>query len=192
MVLGICGKYCSGKSEAARILGDEGWQVIDADALGHETLDEHSQAVAAAFGRDILNPDGKVNRRKLGSIVFKNSAKLKTLEAIVHPPVKEKIREILAGAKGRILIHAALLYGGGVDEICDRILIIEAPLLDRINRGLSRDNLSITAVLRRIWKQRSLYPQSALKAADTITVRNSGSKGSLREAVLAATASFKE
>jgi len=95
VVLGICGKYCSGKSEAARILGEAGWRVLDADGLGHEALEERKAEVVAAFGEEILRPDGGVDRPKLAGIVFKNSAKLKTLEAVVHPRVREKVMEAL-------------------------------------------------------------------------------------------------
>jgi dephospho-CoA kinase len=197
MVLGICGKYCSGKNEAARILAEAGWRVIDADALGHEVLEEQKAQVAAAFGQGVLNREGGVDRKKLGGIVFKNSAKLKTLEAIVHPHVARKIADLLALSRERTVIHAALLFSGGLDRLCDRLIIVEASLLDRINRALARDNLGILAVFRRIWKQRALIPKprttsapgafkGSFPAADTITVRNSGTRGSLREAILAA------
>ncbi|MDR1317032.1 MAG: dephospho-CoA kinase [Spirochaetales bacterium] len=198
MILGLCGKYCSGKSEAARILGEEGFHIIDVDALGHEVLEEHAREVAAVFGEQILSAQGAaggtgdrgtVNRRKLGRVVFADSAKLKKLEAIVHPRVAEKAVKLLEEARrggNPTVIHAALLFTGGLDRLCDHIIIIKAPLLDRINRGLSRDSLGITAVFRRIWKQRSLIPQSSSLPADTITVKNSGSRRELREAVLEA------
>ena len=188
MVLGLAGKYCSGKSEAARILGEDGWRIIDADKLGHEVLEERKAEVAAAFGEGILDSAGRVDRKKLGAIVFKNSAKLKTLEAIVHPRVREKIEELLASSREPAVIHAALLFTGGLDKLCDRIIIITAPLLDRVNRGLARDNLGILAVFRRIAKQRKLIPQSSFLPADTITVKNSGTRGSLRTLIREAAA----
>ncbi|MDR1626707.1 MAG: dephospho-CoA kinase [Spirochaetia bacterium] len=193
MVLGLCGKYCAGKSEAARILGGEGFRVIDVDALGHEVLEEQSGEVLAAFGRNILGAEGKIDRRKLGRIVFADSARLKKLEAIVHPRVAEKASALLKEARQSgepTLIHAALLFAGGLDRLCDRIIIIQAPLLDRINRGLARDSLGIVAVFRRIWKQRSLIPQPSYLPADTVTVKNSGTRRELREAVLEAVSRF--
>ena len=183
MVLGLCGKYCSGKSEAARFLEESGWRVIDADRLGHEVLEERKAEVRAAFGDGILDPAGRVDRKKLGGIVFRNSAKLKTLETIVHPRVREKIEALLARSREATVIHAALLFPGGLDKLCDRIIIITAPLLDRINRGLARDNLSIPAVLRRIAKQRKLIPKSSFLPADIITVKNSGTRSSLRASI---------
>ena len=183
MVLGLCGKYCSGKSEAARILQEDGWRVIDADSLGHEVLEERKAEVQAAFGDGILSPAGSVDRRKLGAIVFRNSAKLKTLEAIVHPRVREKIEESLASSQEPAVIHAALLFTGGLDKLCDRIIIITAPLLDRVKRGRARDKLGILAIFRRIAKQRKLIPQSSFLPADTITVKNSGTRGSLRTVI---------
>lgn len=193
MILGLCGKYCSGKSEAARILGENGFRVIDVDALGHEVLEERRGEVAAAFGQNILGAEGKVDRRKLGSIVFANSARLKKLETIVHPRVAEKTAGLLEDARksgAPTVIHAALLFTGGLDKLCDHIIIIKAPLLDRINRGLARDSLGIMAVFRRIWRQRSLIPQSSYLPADTITVKNSGTRRELREAVLEAVSRF--
>ena len=191
MVLGLCGKYCSGKSEAARFLGEDGWRVIDADRLGHEVLEERKAEVTAAFGEGILFPTGGVDRKKLGAIVFRNSAKLKTLEAIVHPSVGEKIQALLAASREPTVIHAALLFSGGLDKLCDRIIIITAPLLDRVNRGLARDNLSILAVFRRIAKQRKLIPQSSFLPADTITVKNSGTRGNLRTNIKEAAARLR-
>jgi dephospho-CoA kinase len=150
--------------------------------------------VSAAFGEGVLAQDGKVDRRKLGGIVFADSVKLKKLETIVHPRVTEKIKALLEEARQTgtpAALHAALLFTGGLDKLCNHILIIEAPLLDRINRGLARDNLGIAAVFRRIWKQRSLIPQPTSLSADTITVKNSGSRKELREAVLDAAARFQ-
>ncbi|MDR1932755.1 MAG: dephospho-CoA kinase [Spirochaetales bacterium] len=190
MIIGLCGKYCSGKSEAAGILGEAGFRVIDVDGLGHEVLAERPDEVTAAFGERILGPNGAVDRKKLGGIVFADSAKLKTLEAIVHPRVREKTAALLEASRGPVVVHAALLFSGGLDKLCDHIIIIEAPLLDRINRGLARDSLGIMAVFRRIWKQRALIPQSSYLPADTITVRNSGTRKELREAVLKAAARF--
>jgi dephospho-CoA kinase len=85
-----------------------------------------------------------------------------------------------------VIIHAALLFYRDIDKLCDHIIIIEAPLLDRINRALARDNLGIWAVFRRIQKQRTLIPQSSQLPADTIKVRNAGTRRELHEAIFAA------
>ncbi|MDR2588210.1 MAG: dephospho-CoA kinase [Spirochaetales bacterium] len=186
MLIGLTGKYCSGKSEAAKFLAEKGLRIIDADALGHQVLEERKEEVAAAFGNTYITSDGRIERRSLGRLVFADAEKLLTLEAIVHPRVKEKIAALLAASDEPTVIHAALLFYGGLDALCSRIIIVEAPLLDRINRALARDNLGIWAVFRRIRKQKNLIPQFSQLPADTLVVKNAGTRGELREAVFAA------
>ena len=185
MVVGICGKYCAGKSEAAAVFAERGFRLIDVDRLGHEALETAKSEITDRFGRDILKPDGAVDRRRLGEVVFADKEKLRQLEDIVHPLMIKRIKNIIAEADGHAAINAALLFTMRLDAMCDRIVIIQAPLSERINRALARDNLGIPAVLRRIWSQRKLIPQSSFLPADTIIVENSGTRVGLREKVSA-------
>jgi dephospho-CoA kinase len=183
MVIGLCGKYCAGKNEAAAVFAENGFRIVDVDRLGHEALETAREEIAARFGPGVVVPGGGVDRKKLGAAVFADRRKLAELESIVHPLMVERVKNIVSERGPRFVVNAALLFPMGLDALCDRIVIVRAPLLERINRALTRDSLGIPAVLRRIWSQRKLIPQSSFLPADTIIVENSGTRGSLREKV---------
>lgn len=176
MTVGICGKYCSGKNEAARVFAARGYRIIDVDGLGHEAHEGRKEELTAAFGEGILAPDGSVSRGRLGRLVFGDRRKLRLLEEIVHPYMVERVKQILSETSGPAVINAALLFPMGLHTLCDRIIVVRAPLPARIRRALERDKLGLPAVLRRIWAQRKLIPQSYLLPADTIIVENSGTR----------------
>ena len=83
MIIGLTGKSCSGKDYVARLFGEE-FVVIDEDNLGHVALDNNREKLVAAFGDSIIT-DGKVDRKKLGPIVFSDKEKLEKLNSISHP-----------------------------------------------------------------------------------------------------------
>ena len=83
MIIGLTGKSCSGKDYVSHMFGDE-FLVIDEDHLGHIALDVNKDKLVDAFGEDILR-DGKVDRKKLGPIVFSDKEKLEKLNSISHP-----------------------------------------------------------------------------------------------------------
>src|ERR1700730_14693868 len=98
-VIGITGNIACGKSAVGQLLLEAGVErYIDADALVHhlyERCQVIAQDVGAAFGEQVLNSDGSVNRQVLGAIVFNNSEALKRLEGIVHPAVSRAVRQEL-------------------------------------------------------------------------------------------------
>ena len=110
MILGLTGGYCAGKSTAAAILKDEGWTIIDVDALGHRALELSASAVADILGPQVLGPDGRPDRRAIGAIVFADPRLLERYEAVVHPAMNALVAEAVAGAGERACVDAALLY----------------------------------------------------------------------------------
>jgi dephospho-CoA kinase len=188
MVIGITGKYCAGKNEAARVFQEAGYPVIDVDRLGHEALSARRDMIVQRFGENILAPNGEIDRKRLGSIVFRRGERLKALEDIVHPYMRGRISDIIGSPGNRTgnsaVINAALLFRMGLNALCARIIIVEAPFMDRINRALERDDISVLEVFRRMRAQRKLIPQPSLLPADTIIVENSGTQGALREKII--------
>ncbi len=177
MVLGLTGGYCSGKDVVARVLERRGFRLIDVDRVGHEVLEERRDEVAAAFGPGILRPDGSIDRRALGRIVFADPRALARHEAIVHPAMVEKVRALAAEeqAAGRdVAINAALLAHMGLDRLCDGVLDVRACFARRFLRGLRRDRLGPVQVLRRMRSQRAGCRRLKRKTpgVDTYTVRN--------------------
>jgi dephospho-CoA kinase len=188
MIVGVTGKYCAGKNEVVRIFEEAGYPVIDVDRIGHKALEARRAEVLRRFGQKILLPNGEIDRKRLGSIVFRRREDLKALEEIVHPDMVQSVTELTGGPEnrtaGRAVINAALLFSMGLDELCGRIIVVQAPLLERIHRGIKRDDLSTAAILKRIWFQRKLIPQPSPRPADTIIVENSGTQGTLREKII--------
>ncbi|HAK46389.1 MAG TPA: dephospho-CoA kinase [Spirochaeta sp.] len=197
MVIGLTGKYCSGKNVAEAVLTEYGIPSIDVDKLGHLALDAQIDRIEEAFGASVIADGGHgvdrtVNRRALGSIVFADSAALARLESISHPWMKEETARLVdeykaAGAK-HVVINAAILHKMKLDGICDCIIWIEAPLFSRIHRSLQRDNAGLFSVLKRIYAQRQLKPKPSLNSVDIYRVGNGSDSDTLKrnlDAVLA-------
>ena len=96
LVIGLTGGIGTGKSLVARILEQLGAVVIDADRVGHEAYMPNSlvwREVVEAFGEDILRPGGEIDRKRLGAIVFGDSAEMAKLNSIMHPRMAEMIHQ---------------------------------------------------------------------------------------------------
>ncbi len=144
IILGITGGVGSGKSKILYELESEyNAFVIEADKLAHKLMEPGEviyNKIVECFGRDILedNEPYSINRAKLGEIVFENEDKLKMLNSISHPLVKEKIIELIKHHKSfdtkLFVIEAALLIEDGYTEICDEIWYIWVDQEERIKR----------------------------------------------------------
>lgn len=182
MVLGLTGRYCAGKDTVARALAARGYRVIDADELAHDVLAGQAEKVFAVFGQGVRAPGGGVDRRALGRIVFKDETARERLEAIIHPPVVEKIRQMLT-APGDAVINAPLLHKAGLHALCNAVLFVRAPALVRLARAMRRDSLSLRDALARLSSQRDVRPQSNGPAVDTYNVPNWGSARALERRI---------
>ena len=142
MILGITGGVGAGKSSVLAILEKEyNAKLILADEVGRELMqpgEANYVNIVNAFGKEILNPDGTIDRKILGRIVFDQTEKLKKLNAIVHPAVNEKIREEMQKAqkegKELFILEAALLTEPVYREMLDEIWYIHVPQEIRMER----------------------------------------------------------
>jgi dephospho-CoA kinase len=197
MVVGVAGKYCAGKSTVTGILAAGGYGVIDVDRLGHEALARRVADVRKTFGEAYIDAEGSVDRKKLGSLVFRDRGAMRRLEGIVHPEMVQMVRERLAAgtpddtrnpgatrnsdpATPGTVINAALLFPMGLDALCDMVLWVTAPMLTRLRRARERDGLSVVEILRRFWAQRELDPQPSRSDVDIHSVENRGGIDRLR------------
>jgi dephospho-CoA kinase len=182
MTLGLTGACCAGKNEAARILSGRGWQIIDVDNVGHRVLDEMKGRVADRFGSEILRPEGGVDRRRLGALVFEDPAELTALEAIVHPEMRRRVVDTLRDSgEENVCINAALLFPMGLHRHCDAVIRIAAPLPLRFFRAWKRDRLPPRQLLRRFTGRRALFPKFSADMVDMYTIRNLGSRERLEK-----------
>lgn len=186
MTIGLTGGYCAGKNAVQALLEERGFLCFDLDRLGHEALglEETMEAIAWRFGPGALGPEGLIDRKALGVLVFDDPEGLADLEAIVHPAVYRLLRPRLAAARaaGRdICINAALLYRMPEASDCDFIIEARAPLAIRVIRGCARDGLRIRDVLSRIWSQRSFWKRRADSGRPVIYLENGGDRAVLAE-----------
>ena len=159
--VGLTGGYATGKSFVARQLAALGCHLIYADALGHRVLEPGGEAYAPVrelFGPDILLPDGAIDRKKLGDIVFKNSEKLAALTAIVHPAVyrleEESLRQFAEqDPHGITVLEAAILIETGRYRVYDRLILTTCDEEIQIARAMARDSATREQALARIGVQ---------------------------------------
>jgi len=141
-IIGILGGIGSGKSTVAAEFAKLGCKVIDADKIAHELLDEPAvkEKVVGLFGRSILNPEGKIDREKLAGIVFVDSDKLSSLNAIIHPLVLQRAEEIIEQYNRQnqvkaIVLDMPLLVEVGWDKRCDKLIFVDCEQKLRLDRA---------------------------------------------------------
>jgi len=149
-IIGIAGGIASGKSTIAGIFAEQGVKIIDADAIGFDIVQPQKKAwreIVKAFGKDILEKDGTINRKKLGALVFSDAKALRKLNEITHPLIIENIKEQIEKHKKNreelVIVDAALL--GAFEEkipLVDIFIVAVADKETQRKRLLSRDRLS--------------------------------------------------
>jgi len=159
--VGLTGGLATGKSFVGRTLEGFGAHLIHADDLGHRALAPDGEAyhpVIAEFGREILDADGKIDRRHLASLVFGDPERLARLNAIVHPAVhrlqEAMTRDFLADdPQGLVVYEAAILIETGGYKNFDRIILVTCTEQQQIERAMARDGLSREEVRARLSRQ---------------------------------------
>lgn len=159
--VGLTGGYASGKSFVASHLERLGCHLIYADKLGHQVLEPGGDAyhpTVDVFGCGLLAADGRIDRKKLGSIVFGAPDLLKTLNGIIHPAVFRLEERELADWEaqnpfGIAVVEAAILIETGRYTMFDRLIVTACQQETQIARGMKRDGLSREEVLMRIGRQ---------------------------------------
>jgi dephospho-CoA kinase len=157
----VTGTYCSGKNTLVSILKDLNFSEIDVDRVGHEILDDGGvrAELRRRFGADIFTPQGAVDRRLLGRRVFRDIRELRVLESIVHPPMVGEVERILERLEGAAVINAAVLFRMGLQRLCDAVVCLRAPLIQRLKRARRRDGTTLIRMLRRMRAQRGICPK---------------------------------
>ena len=179
LVIGLTGGIGTGKSEVARHLRDLGAVVVEADAVGHEAYKPDTQCwreVVGAFGEDILQPNGEIDRRKLGSIVFSNPEQLAKLNGIVHPGISRMVEDELGRLRSRgipvTVVEAALLFEAGWDSLVDEVWVTDSPVKAVVERLRVRNGLSTQEVMERMDSQ--MDRSDRLARADAVIDNASG------------------
>lgn len=146
-----------GKSTAAEIFCGLGVYVIDADKIAKQVVEKGKpclEELRAEFGNGIVKPDGELDRKKLGSIVFTDENKLKSLNAIVHKYIKEVILSELSGVDCELAaIDGAVIIGSEIEKLCAFTVSVLARRETRLGRIIERDGLSEAEAQNRLNSQ---------------------------------------
>jgi dephospho-CoA kinase len=175
-VIGLTGNIGTGKSVVRRMLEHLGAFGIDADALSHRVISKGAPGyneVIKQFGLWILAPNGEIDRKKLGQIVFSDPAAMKTLEGIVHPLVNQVLDYIIQRiTKKVVVIEAIKLLESDIKGMCNSIWVAYAPEEIQLERLVNRRKMNQKDALQRI---RSQSPQVVKMGEANVVIKNDGS-----------------
>jgi len=178
--VGLTGGIGSGKSEVSRRLAARGAPIIDADLAARDVVQPGTPGlgeIAAVFGPRVLRPDGSLDREQLGQLVFADPGLRAKLNAIVHPLVHERMRQleqqaIAAAGPAAIIVHdVPLLAENGLGRGFDTVLVVDAPDDQRVQRLTATRGMTAAHAQDRMAAQASR--QQRLAIAD-IVIDNSG------------------
>jgi len=179
--IGLTGGLATGKSVVGKELEALGAYVIRMDELGHQVLlpeGEAYAAVVAEFGPEILDTDGTINRRTLGERVFADPGRLKKLNDLTHPVIRERAKALkdayaVEHPDGIVVTEAAILIETGSHKDCDRLVLAHCRSEQQIERAIERDGLTREEVMNRISRQ---MPLEDKKKYANYVIDTSGSK----------------
>jgi dephospho-CoA kinase len=181
-VIAITGSIGSGKTRALQWFREKGLQVISADEIGHDLLErgEIIYRINQSFGNRVVE-NGKVNRKKLGEIVFSDPEQLETLNQILHPLIIAEIRERIKKSNADLLIfEVPLLFEAGIEDMFDLTINIAAREDIRKRRLQKRDNLTEREIENRFCNQ---LPDAVKREKADITVDNNEDEESFTESL---------
>jgi dephospho-CoA kinase len=185
-VIGLVGGIGAGKSTAARLLATLGGRAVDADAIGHEALEQgdiRREVLDRWGGRaNLLKPDGRIDRRALGRVVFENSVDRCALQEAVFPYIRERTVAAIAAAQTDptvrfVILDAAVMLEAGWDGVCDKVVYVDAPRTVRLARVAERSGWTDAELAAR---EAAQWPEERKKAAADAIVVNAGGPDELR------------
>lgn len=187
-VIGLTGSSGSGKTEAARYLESIGAARFDADEVSRAVTAPGGMAlpaIRARFGDGVFNPDGTLDRRALGDIVFNSPPHRRALEAIIHPLVQRTMLERMdqaagAGAK-MVILDVPLLFETGMDALCDETWALYVGREMQISRIVARDGVTRAQAEARI---DSMMPTEDRNARATYAINTDQPLEKTRQALL--------
>jgi len=184
--IGLTGGIASGKSTVADVFIELGAAVVDTDAVAREVVapgESGLEAVATEFGSDILLPNGELDRRALRSIVFRDPQRRETLESILHPLIRARTLQVIASLEAPyVVVVVPLLLETGFAELVERILVVDCPEAQQLERLRQRDDVGESEAQAMLAAQ--IDRQTRLARAHDV-IDNSGSIESTRAQVKA-------
>jgi dephospho-CoA kinase len=185
LVIGLVGGIGSGKSVATAMLAERGAEIINADLVGHEVYEPGKpgfDAIVAEFGNEVVGDDGRIDRKRLGTRVFADAAKLARLNAIVHPLIRAEIERRIERARANgevraVVVEAAILLEAGWRSLVDQVWVVSARREDVVARLAAQRGMAETETAARIAKQMT---DAERRSAADVVIENTGSLDDLR------------
>jgi dephospho-CoA kinase len=148
--IGLTGGIGCGKTTVSKLFEQLNIPIIDADTIAHQLVEIGKPAlseIVLAFGSDIINIDGSLNRKKLSQLIFSDSLQKQKLEAILHPKIYQAIQTAVEALDSvYCIISIPLLFETNMIALVDRILVIDCPVESQIERVQKRDGLTLAQV----------------------------------------------
>ncbi|HEY6642296.1 dephospho-CoA kinase [Povalibacter sp.] len=185
LLIALTGGIASGKSAVARLFENLGVPVLDTDQIARDVVEPGMPAFAQiveSFGREALDASGRLDRRWLRERVFSDPAQRQLLESITHPAIREELARRAAAADGAYQVHVIpLLVEGGRGDLYDRILVVDCPEEQQMERLMARDQSNAEQARSILAAQASR--EQRLNVADDVIV-NTGTLADLEQFVL--------
>jgi dephospho-CoA kinase len=196
-VIGLTGGIATGKSTVSAILKKAGAVIVDADRIARDAVKKGLpayQEIIDSFGGKVLSPDGEIDRRALGDIIFNDPKKKELLNRIVHPYVsKETHLQLMHIEKTHpnsiVILDIPLLLEAQMNKDLSEIIVVYVPEHIQIKRLMQRDGISEADALARV---RSQMPIEEKKDLATIVIDNSGTRENTRKRILEIFRRFKK
>ena len=148
MVIGITGCPGSGKTVLANVIASQGWVMVDVDDIGRAVVEDEPKTLeklVEAFGRDIIDSEGKFNRHLVARRAFAKPEKTQILNDIVHPALIDRVKSrinVLRYEKKNTVVNCALIFEWGIENLFDVIVCVQAQEHIRKERLIQRDGRS--------------------------------------------------
>lgn len=189
LILAVTGSMAAGKNYVSNLLEKKGFLAIDADKCVHQAIEEAKNQILEAFlpiakekNIQIQNPDGTINRKNLGSILFSDEKLLQKQESIVHPKVNEIFNRFIdENPDKNIVLNATVLYKTPVINRCDAIIFVKAPIITRFFRAKRRDNLPSREIFKRFASQFKIFAKYKFLKSDIYIIWNIGKSNKLEK-----------
>lgn len=186
LTIGLTGGYATGKTVVAKMFKKLGTEVLYADKIAHKVMRPRTdiwKKIVKCFGKDILHTNNKINRKKLGTIVFSDKTMLKKLNGFIHPAVKREIKCAIRARKNLkkvLVLEIPLLFESGIGAWFDKIITVSCDKNTQYKLARRRDKASYLDFRLKVENQ---MPLSEKRRKSDFVINNSGSLADTRKQV---------
>lgn len=188
MIMGLTGGIASGKSTVSALFVAKGAALVDADVIAREVMLPGHPVLAAAvqaFGETILQPDGTLDRARLGEMVFRDPEALQTLNNLTHPAIRTEIKDRMYALDQEdpqrlVIVDIPLLYESQLDNLFDQIIVVYVPRRVQLARLMTRSGMTLEQAENRLKSQMDI--ELKRRKADYV-IDNSGDPGATERQV---------